>query len=76
MFVRFMIYLALNNQQNGDMSLSNTNTIEEAYTEHYALVQKLVPKEQLLELELGSGDEWGKLYWFWRRKGRRNNIRE
>jgi hypothetical protein len=24
-------------------------------------MQKLVLKEQLLELELGSGDEWGKL---------------
>jgi hypothetical protein len=35
-----------------------------AYTEHYALVQKLVPKEQSLELELGSGDEWEKLCWF------------
>jgi hypothetical protein len=28
MFVRFMIYLALNNQQKGDMSLSNTDAME------------------------------------------------
>jgi hypothetical protein len=28
-------------------------------------MQKLVPKEQLLELDLGSGDEWGKLCQFW-----------
>jgi hypothetical protein len=60
-FVRFMIYLALNNQRNWDMSLSDTDAMTKAYAEHYALMRKLVPKEQLLELELGSGNEWEKL---------------
>jgi len=46
------------------MSLSNTDAMKKAYTEHYALVRELVPKEQLLELELGSGDEWEKLCGF------------
>ena len=43
------------------MSLSNPDAMTKAYTEHYALVQKLVPKEQFLELEVGSGDEWENL---------------
>jgi hypothetical protein len=60
-FVRFMIYLALNRQQSWDMSLADTDAMTEAYTAHYALVRKLVPKERLLELELGSGDELEKL---------------
>jgi hypothetical protein len=59
-FVRFMIYLALNHQQNWDMSLSDSDAMTKAYTDHYALVRKLIPKERLLELELGSGKEWEK----------------
>jgi hypothetical protein len=43
-------------------SLSNTDAMKKAYTEHYALVRKLVPKKQLLEL--GSGDEWERLCGF------------
>jgi hypothetical protein len=69
MFVRFMIYLALNNQQNWNMSLSNTDAMKKAYTEHYVLLRKLVPKEQLLELELGSGDEWERLCGFLEKDG-------
>jgi hypothetical protein len=43
------------------MSLSNTDAMTKTYMGYYALVRKLVLKEQLLELELGSGDEWEKL---------------
>jgi hypothetical protein len=57
-FVRFMIYLVINRQQSWDLTLSDTAAMTNAYTEHYALVRKLVPEEQLLELELGGGDEW------------------
>jgi hypothetical protein len=56
-FVRLMIYLVINRQKSWDMTLSDTATMEAAYTEQYENIYKMCPKEKLLRLKLGDGWE-------------------